>query len=280
MGIKSPSPSNVHRKQRRGFRPLFAAPFSKTVLLLVVAQAYGLPDSYLSGGATRSRRSGRARPLRCARPTRSRCSVWLALPLPAYGLQRPLSFLVLRAQSPHRPSGRVLAAARFHRLYGLCLYRVPALYFSAAPPVAVLRSPRRVLRPRLAPVRGWSLAYAPTRALRLVSHSARALSPKGSWARLPPLTRRAVWSGLCPSPFFVGYRFELRAPRQGVSRWCSCPAFAPLPRGPIARQLKTFFIGYRLVLRAPHFASSGFALGCPSRGAMRTSPPSTQVKKP
>ena len=173
-----------------------------------MAQAYGLQDSYLSDGATRSRRSGRARPLRCARPTRSRCSVWLALPLASYGLQRPLSFLVLRAQSPHRPSGGVLAAARLHRLYGLCLYRVPALYFSAAPQVAVLRSPRRVLRPRFAPFGGWSRGFAPTRARRPVSHSARALSPKGSWARLPPLTRRAVWSGLRPSPFFFGYRFE------------------------------------------------------------------------
>lgn len=187
---------------------------------------------------------------------------------------------MLRALSPHRPSGGVLAAARLHRHYGLRLYRLPPLNFSAAPQVAVLRSPRRVLRPRLTPVGGWSRGFAPTRALRPVSHSARALSPNGSWARLPPLTRRAVGSGLCPSPFFVGYRFDLRAPRQGVFRWCSCPAFAPLSRSPIARPLKTFFIGYRFVLRAPHFASSGFALGCSSRGALRPCPPTTQVKKP
>ena len=185
---------------------------------------------------------------------------------------------MLRALSPHRPSGGVAPAGALLRHYGLCLYRVPALYFSAAPSLAVLRSPRRVLRPRLTPFGGWSRGFAPTRALRPVSHSARALSPNGSWARLPPLTRRAVLSGLRPSPFFVGYRFELRAPRQGVSRWCSCPAFAPLSRSPIARPLRAFFIGYRLELRAPHLASSGFALGCSSRGAMRPSPPTAHVK--
>lgn len=34
---------------------------------------------------------------------------------------------MLRALSPHRSSGGVLAAARLHRHYGLRLYRVPAL---------------------------------------------------------------------------------------------------------------------------------------------------------
>lgn len=163
---------------------------------------------------------------------------------------------------------------------GFVCIAYPLLICSCAPPVAVLRSPRRVLRPRLAPVRGWSLAYAPTRALRLVSHSARALSPIGSWARLPPLTRRAVLSGLCPSTFFIGYRFELRAPRLGVCRACSSPAFASLPRAPIARPLRAFFIGYRLVLRAPLFWSSRFALGGSKMCASRPSPPTTQVKKP
>ena len=162
--------------------------------------AYGLPNSYLMGGATRSQVGARSSP----QPRSSYALASLRLPRPAppaYGLQRPLSFLVLRALSPHRSVGLVVAAAPFHRHYGLCLYRLPPLLFVLkAPPLAVLRSPRRVLRPRLTPVGGWSRGFAPTRALRPVSHSARALSPNGSWARLPPLTRRAVRSGLRPSP--------------------------------------------------------------------------------
>ena len=77
-------------------------------------------------------------------------SATLRLPRPApraYGLQRPLSFLVLRALSPHRSVGLVVTAVPFHRHYGLCLYRLPPLLFVLkAPPLAVLRSPHRVLR--------------------------------------------------------------------------------------------------------------------------------------
>ena len=89
------------------------------MLLLAVAQAYGLPDSYLSGGATRSRRSGRARPLRCARTTRSRCFVWLALPLPAYGLPHALNEL------PYW-----LCYALLARIARLVVSRVPAHFIA------------------------------------------------------------------------------------------------------------------------------------------------------
>ena len=130
--------------------------------------------------------------------------------------------------------------------------------------MAVLRAPHRVLRPRFAPARGWSRGFAPTRARRPVSHSARPLLALLVGGALPPLSRRAVWGSLRSPPFFVGFRFELRAPLQGVCPRCSGPRFSPLSRAPIARHLMTFFVGYRHVLRTPSFASSGFALGCPN----------------
>lgn len=105
---------------------------------------------------------------------------------PAYGLQRPLSFLVLRALSPHRSVGLVVAAAPFRRHYGLCLYRLPPLLFVLkAPPLAVLRSPRRARWARLAPVRGWSRGSAPTGALRPVSHSCQSPRPLVAGTGIP-----------------------------------------------------------------------------------------------
>ena len=117
--------------------------------------------------------------------------------------------------------------------------------------MAVLRTPHRVLRPRLAPFGGWSLPFAPTRALRLVSHSARPPSASRLGGALPPLTRRAVGGSLRSPPFFFGFRFELRAPLRGVSLRCSCPQFAPSPRAPIARWRWSLFVGWRAVLRDP-----------------------------
>ena len=118
--------------------------------------------------------------------------------------------------------------------------------------MAVLRTPHRVLRPRFAPFGGWSLPFAPTRALRLVSHSARPPSASRLGGALPPLTRRAVGGSLRSPPFFFGFRFELRAPLRGVSLRCSCPQFAPSPRAPIARWRWSLFVGWRAVLRAPY----------------------------
>ena len=116
-------------------------------------------------------------------------SATLRLPRPApraYGLQRPLSFLVLRALSPHRSVGLVVTAVPFHRHYGLCLYRLPPLLFVLkAPPLAVLRSPHRVLRPRFAPFRGWSRGSAPTGALRPVSHSCQSPRPMVAGTGIP-----------------------------------------------------------------------------------------------
>lgn len=247
----------------------------------MVAQAYGLSYSYLAGGATRSSGRGALAPsaswrahLRPPVPCKVHafaCSLqgtyglrwthplrfaWLALPLPAYGLQRPLSFLVLRALRPHRSVGLVLAAARFHRHYGRCLYRLPPLTFvhrlhqwrCYAPPVA---SYVRVL-----PLFG--VGRSPSRQRGRYGSSPIPRAPMLALlagGALPPLTRRVVWGSLRSPPFFVGYRFELRATLQGVSPRCSCPRFAPLPRATIARHLKTSFIGYRLVLRAKQIPS-------------------------
>ena len=59
------------------------------------------------------------------------------------------------------------------------------LICSCAPPVAVLRSPHRVLRPRLAPFGGWSRGFAPTRARRPVSHSCQPPRPLVAGAVIP-----------------------------------------------------------------------------------------------
>ncbi len=137
------------------------------------------------GSATRSQVGARSPPQ--PRSPYALASLRQARPAPpAYGLQRPPSFLVLRALSPHRSVGFVVAAAPFRRHYGLCLYRLPPLLFVLkAPPVAVLRSSRRVLRPRFAPVGGWSRGFAPTRARRPVSHSCQPPRPLVAGAVIP-----------------------------------------------------------------------------------------------
>lgn len=110
------------------------------------------------------------------------CSASSASPCPSF-LRAPNAF-----KRPHRSVGFVVAAAPFRRHCGRCLYRLPPLLIVLkAPPLAVLRSPRRVLRPRFAPVRGWSRGSAPTRARRPVSHSARPLFALLSGGALPPL---------------------------------------------------------------------------------------------
>lgn len=137
------------------------------------------------GGATRSQLGARSPPQ--PRSLFAFASLRQARPAPrAYGLQRPLSSLVLRALSPHRSVGLVVTAVPFHRHYGLCLYRLPPLLFVLkAPPLAVLRSPHRVLRPRLAPFRGWSLPSPPTRGALVVSHSCQSPRPLVAGTGIP-----------------------------------------------------------------------------------------------
>lgn len=85
---------------------------------------------------------------------------------------------------------------------------------------------RRGARPQRLPFSG-SCAPLPGRA---ITHA-----PVGALATL----------GREVGTFFVGYRSVLRARRQGVSRWCGCPAFAPLPAFSNVRRIPTLFVGYR-----------------------------------
>ena len=60
----------------------------------------------------------------------------------------------------------------------------------------------------------------------------------------------------------------LRARSQGVSRWCGCPAFAPLPAFSNVRRIQTLFVGYRHLNRQQiEMTGGGLRVGavCPPR---------------
>ena len=101
--------------------------------------------------------------------------------------------------------------------------------------VAVLRSPPRVLRPRFAPVGGWSRGFAPTRARRPVSHSCQPPRPLVAGAGIPRPVGAERFCGRVAPTFFVGYRFVLRCAFRAVSPLAFLAGFARPARAPIAR---------------------------------------------
>ena len=155
------------------------------------------------------------------------CSAGLALPLPL----PPPSL----APAPLRPSGFVLAAARFHRHYGARLYRVPALnLFIGSTSGGATRPPSRP-----------TSAFCPCSGLVALLRA-----NKGATVRLPfraPPARSARWwrappaiaeSGLglaTLAPIFVGYRFVLRCAFRAVFPLAFLAGFARPARAPIAR---------------------------------------------
>ena len=101
--------------------------------------------------------------------------------------------------------------------------------------VAVLRSPRRALRARFAPVGGWLRASGGTSPPLRVAHSCQPPRPLVAGAGIPrPVGAERLGRAL-PPPFFFGYRFALRCAFRAVSPLAFLAGFARPARAPIAR---------------------------------------------
>lgn len=172
---------------------------------------------------------------------------WARPAPPAYGLHCSLPGFLVAKRAAARP---VIA---FWSSLLICLF---------PPPVAVLRSPHAALRASFAPFGGWSLSYAPARALRFVSHSCLPPLLFVAGAVIPRPFGQSGFVGASPLPFFVGYRFVLALRWQGCFPLVQLPSVCqPCPRLDCPLAVVLF---YRLPPCAtlPLFASWRFAPRC------------------
>ena len=144
--------------------------------------------------------------------------------------------------------------------------------------MAVLRAPRRVLRPRFAPVGGWSLSYAPTRALRFVSHSCQSPRPLVAGAVIPrPVGAERFCRGFAPL-FFVGYRLAFAVRGRGCfPPRVPCGVCQPRPR-PDCPLSGVLFCrlpppSYVVGLRPPMLQASKMFMPSCAGGCLPPSPP-------
>lgn len=133
----------------------------------------------------------------------------------------------------------------------------------------MLRAPSRVLRPRFAPFGGWSLAYAPARGLRLVSHSCLPPLFFIAGAGIPRPFGQSGFVGASPLSFFVGYRFESAIPASGGFPAVQLPAVCPPSAGLDCPPLVVLIYRLPPCATRPLFASWGFAPRCPKNPLMR-----------